>query len=473
MRVLLIAMPDTVSALDPVVRVPNLGISSIAGNLRNCEVQTIDLAFHNKGITQFLSEVIGDLKPDIIGLSAMSFQYESARHVARICRNSSPKSFVALGGYHATLMYEEIAGGADAQVFDFLVRGEGEITFRSLVEQLDLPQPDFAAIPGLSFRLGDRINHNPPAPLLDLNTLNLPNRDARMVDKSAFMRRPFDCVETSRGCTMGCKFCSIAQMYGRCIRNFALERVVDDLKDLKQRGKQGIFFVDDNITLDIPRLNRLCEMIVQEGLNDLSYVIQASVAGIASDPELPVRLRKAGFRWIFLGIESGIGRNMKSMGKQGSLETTRRAVTSLKRQNIGVFGGFIVGHPDDDASDIRATFRYALDLGVDHPIIQYLTPYPKTQTREDLMKKGLVINPDDYSRYNGFSANARTGKLTLGELNHAVFVNGLRLYFNPRYLLRSKFWKYNPRSWPALIQNNVRYVAGARKGQVFPSRHKW
>ena len=272
---------------------------------------------------------------------------------------------------------------------------------------------------------------------------------------------------------MGCKFCSITQMYGRCIRKFALERVVDDLKDLKQHGKQGIFFVDDNITLDIPRLNRLCEMIVQEGLNDLSYVIQASVAGIASDPELPVRLRKAGFRWIFLGIESGIGRNMKSMGKQGSLETTRRAVTSLKRQNIGVFGGFIVGHPDDDASDIRATFRYALDLGVDHPIIQYLTPYPKTQTREDLMKKGLVINPDDYSRYNGFSANARTGKLTLGELNHAVFVNGLRLYFNPRYLLRSKFWKYNPRSWPALVQNNVRYVAGARKGQVFPSRHKW
>ncbi len=358
-------------------------------------------------------------------------------------------------------------------MFDFLVRGEGEITFKSLAEQVNLSRPDFAAIAGLSFRPGDRFVHNPPAPLLDLDNLSLPNRDARMIDKSTFMQRPFDCVETSRGCTMGCRFCSITQMYGRCIRNFALERVIADLKDLKLRGKQGIFFVDDNITLDVPRLERLCEMIVQERLDTLYYVIQASVAGVASDPKLPVLLRKAGFKWVFLGIESGIGRNMKSMGKHGSDETARQAVASLKAQGISVFGGFIIGHPDDDATDIRSTFRYALDLGVDHPIIQYLTPYPRTQTRGDLLGKGLVINPDDYSLYNGFTANARTEKLTLGELNRAVFLNGLRLYFNPRYLMRSTFWRYNPTSWPSLVENNIRYIAGASKGRIFPSQHRW
>ncbi len=473
MRILLIAMPDTVSALDPVVRVPNLGISSIAGNLSDCEVKTVDLSFHNKNITGFLSSAIDHLRPDVIGLSAMSFQYASACRVARICRDRAPHSQIVLGGYHATLMFEEIAGGADSNLFDFLIRGEGELAFSQLVHQLSLPRPDFAAVGGLSFRSGEKFHHNLPAPLIDLDTLKLPNRDARLLDRSTFMGRPFDCVETSRGCTMGCSFCSITQMYGRCIRKFRLERVITELKDLKERGKRGIFFVDDNITLDVPRLKSLCKLIASEGLNDLSYVIQASVAGVVSDPDLPQRLREAGFKWVFLGIENGISRNMKSMGKQGSPEATRRAVSSLKERGIGVFGGFIIAHPQDDASDIQSTFQFAMDVGVDHPIMQYLTPYPKTKTRDYLMESGLVTNANDYSLYNGFTANVRTEALTPAELNHAVFTNGLRLYFNPRYLARSRFWRYNAMSWPALVANNIRYVAGARKGRVFPSRHRW
>jgi anaerobic magnesium-protoporphyrin IX monomethyl ester cyclase len=466
-------MPDTVSALDSVIRVPNLGLCSIAGNLRDCKVKVLDLAFHNRGITQLLRRTLDDLQPDVIGLSAMSFQYASACRVARICREKAPRAKIVLGGYHSTLMYEEIAAGPDAQLFDYLVRGEGELTFEALVEQLASNEAEFDGIPGLSFHNGGLFRHNPARPLADLSTINLPNRSARLIDRAAFMGQPFDCAETSRGCTMGCRFCSITHMYGRCIRKFELERVIADLKSLKQRGKQGVFFVDDNITLDVPRLKRLCELIQTEGLDDLSYVIQASVAGVDSDPELAEHLRSAGFKWVFLGIENGIDRNLRSMGKPGTLESTRRAVASLKDRGIGVFGGFIVAHPHDTAEDIRSTFRFALDLGVDHPIVQYLTPYPKTQIREDLMAAGLITNPDDYSLYNGFSANVCTESLTPKQLNNAVFVNGLRLYFNPVYLARSRFWRYNPAFWPALIANNVRYLAGARRGRIFSSKHRW
>ncbi len=473
MRVLLIAMPDTISALDSVVRVPNLGLCSIAGNLHDCEVKVLDLAFHNKDISQFLRRTIDDLHPDVIGLSAMSFQYASACRVARICREKAPMVKTVLGGYHATLMYEEIAAGPDAPLFDYLVRGEGELTFAALIGQLASGKAELHAIPGLSFRTGNSFHHNAPGPLADVCRLSLPDRDARLIDRATFMGHAFDCAETSRGCTMGCRFCSITHMYGRCIREFELERVIVDLRNLKQRGKQGVFFVDDNITLDVTRLKRLCELIKAERLDDLRYIIQASVAGVASDRELADHLRSAGFRWVFLGIENGIARNLSSMDKAVTLDSTRRAVRSLRDQGIGVFGGFIIAHPHDSAEDIRSTFRFALDLGVDHPIMQYLTPYPKTQTREDLMESGLITNPDDYSLYNGFSANVRTKALTPEQLNNAVFMNGLRLYFNPTYLMRSRFWRYNPTLWPALVANNVRYLAGARRGRVFPSRHRW
>jgi anaerobic magnesium-protoporphyrin IX monomethyl ester cyclase len=370
-------------------------------------------------------------------------------------------------------MFEEIVGGEEAAPFDFLVRGEGELTFQLLVQALASGGEGLEGIPGLSCRANGSFRHNPPAGLADLHTLKLPDRDCRLLGGGLLLGLPFDCAETSRGCTMGCRFCSITRMYGQAIRLFPLERVIEDLRRLKARGTAAVFFVDDNITLDVQRLKELARLIEREGLNTMSYVIQASVHGIASDPELAVSLARARFRWVFLGIESGIPRNLKAMGKGGVLQHTRRAVELLQEQDIGVWGGFIVGHPDDTREDIRDTFRYALELGVDHPIFQTLTPYPKTETRDQLLAEGLVTNPDDFSRYNGFIANVRTRHLSTGELNRAMLWSGMRLYFHPRYLTRSRFWRLRPSLWPALVANNFRFIIGLARGRLFASRHRW
>jgi radical SAM superfamily enzyme YgiQ (UPF0313 family) len=466
-------MPDTISALDAVMHMPNLGLCSIAGNLKGSEVKIVDLAFHNKNIASFIRRIVREFRPELVGLSGMSFQYDSARRAAQICRSLSPGAIIVLGGYHASLMYEEIGSGADAELFDFIVRGEGEITFQRLVQELDTGNREFEFIQGLSFHKDGRFQHNPPAPLVNLDTLNLPDRTCRVLDGARFLGQRFDCIETSRGCTMGCKFCSIAHMYGRSIRFFALERVIAELKGLKQRGVEGVFFVDDNITLDVQRLKNLCDLIVGEKLDSMSYVIQASVKGIASDPELASRLKSAGFRWVFLGIESGIARNLESMGKAGVFNNTRRAVSLLKEQGIGVFGGFIVGNPDDRREDIRSTYRFALDLGVDHPIMQCMTPYPKTEIREHLLSESLITNRDDFSLYNGFICNVRTRHMSSRELTMSMFWEGLRLYFHPRYLAKSRFWRYRPSLWPSLVANNFSYLIGAARGRIFASRHSW
>jgi anaerobic magnesium-protoporphyrin IX monomethyl ester cyclase len=473
MKVLLIAMPDTVSALDAVTQIPSLGLCSIAGNLSGCEVKVIDLVFHKHGIRKFVQGLIRDFQPDIVGLSAMSHQYSSSCRISEICRETGPGMKIVLGGYHASLMYQEIGSGKDARLFDFIVRGEGEITFQRLVEEIGNGGKNFSNIQGLSFWNGVQFIHNPDAPLLDLNSLKLPDRTCRVLDKARFLGRAFDCVETSRGCTMDCHFCSIQKMYGRSLREFPLERVINELKYLKELGVSGVFFVDDNITLNVPRLKKLCELIISHSLNTLSYVTQASVPGIASDPDLPALLRRAGFKWVFLGIESGISRNLESMGKKGILSNARLAVKSLQEQGICVFGGFIIGHPQDREEDILSTYKYALDLGVDHPIIQCLTPYPETRTRDELLAEGLITNKEDFSLYNGFTCNVRTRNLNGGQLSNAMFRGGLGLYFNPGYLARSRFWRYSLSIIPALLWNNFAYLAGAMKGKVFISRHSW
>lgn len=473
MKVLLLAMPDTVSALDAILKIPNLGLCSLAGNLSGCEVKVMDLAFVRGGLDRLLNSMLAEFEPDIVGISAMSFQYASACHAARLVKSRERGALTVLGGYHASLMAGEIGLSREAELFDFIIRGEGEGTLAALIGALNSGVKDFSGLPGVSYREGDVSRHNPPAPLLDLKKIGLPNRDSRVLGSPRFLGVRFDCAETSRGCSLDCKFCSIACMYGRTIRFFPLGRVIEDLHGLKASGTHGVFFVDDNITLNVRRLKALCELIVAENLQTMFYVMQASVAGIASDPELPERLRDAGFRWVFLGIESGLERNLKSMGKPSSREAAFRAVRSLRSRGICVFGGFIIGHPEDDRRDIEATFRFAFDLGVDHAIVQVLTPYPKTETRSELLQADLVSNASDFSRYNGFIANVRTRHLSPDALTRAMVWSGLKLYFHPLYILRSRLWRHDLTLVPPLIINNLRFLSQGLRNRVFESGHRW
>ena len=86
---------------------------------------------------------------------------------------------------------------------------------------------------------------------------------------------------------------------------------------------------------------------------------------------------------------------------------------------------------------------------------------------------GLVTNERDFSLYNGFTCNVRTEHMDKGQLNRAIFLGGLRLYFNPRYLANSRFWHYSVSLIPALVMNNFRYLSGALRGRIFLSRHSW
>lgn len=469
----MVAMPDNASCFDQVMKMPNLGLCSLAGSLpQDVDVKIIDLNLKNQHVGATVAKLVNDFQPDLVGLSSMSFQYRTASRLARVVKQTKPKTKVALGGYHATLLHREIGESDDAQFIDFLIRAEGEPTLRSLVERLRSGDEDYSGILGLSYRNGDgSYSHAENAQLLDLDHLPLPRRDVRILNRFHYLKRPFDLAETTRGCTFPCTFCSITRMYGKSFREYPLERIIDDLKIIKNRGTHGVFFVDDNITLNVPRMKVLCEEIIRNGLNSMDYMTQATVIGIASDRELAKLMGKAGFKFVFLGIESGNKRNLE-LFKKGTINArTREAVLYLQENGIVVLGGFIIGNPPDDADDVREVFKYTLEIGVDHPIIQTLTPYPKTQMRQDLIDMGLVTNPDDLTRYNGFIANVRTQHLTQKELSRLMLKEGAKLYWNPRLLRNSRLWRYYWRSIFGLIYNNYLFLKSGLKGELFLSTH--
>lgn len=422
MKVLLLSSPVVQPDFDRIARLPNLGLASLAAHVDDlCTVHVADihgLEDHRDYVRRMV------LGYDLVGLTAMSFQYQEALELARIAKAAGAET--VFGGYHPTLAYEEI-GVSDAALIDYIVRGEGEATFRELVTSIMKGQSPKEVL-GLSFHDGNRLVHNPSRPLLEVSEIEMPNRDARLITRGfESLGIPIDSVETSRGCTQGCKFCSINLMYGRRFRKFPIERVIADIKDAESHGAASIFFPDDNITLDPKRLEQLCEAIIDAGLTHLRYKTQASASGIASSERLVRKMGDAGFDGVFLGVESVNKRNLQFLGKGKMSNDAELAVQYLHDNDIIVSTGLIGGNPEDDAGDIWENFHLARRLQVDIPIFYISTPYPKTQMRAELEEMGLVTK-NNFSKYDGLHANLRTLHLSDEEIQYITWEMNARYY---------------------------------------------
>lgn len=436
MKILLCSMPDTVPQFSAKTwRAPNLAISSIAGNIQpHHEVFLADMVLKRKTLLPSIKETIENYQPEVVGLSAMTFQFDTARRIAAFIKSMHKEIKIAIGGYHATLMYEEIASSDEGKPFDYIIRGEGEKTFDEMLDAIE-GKRKWEDIPGLSYRHSGGFSHNLPRLLEDLDTMQLPRRDARIWNGYRFSGKGLDMVETSRGCTMTCNFCSMNRMYGRTFRTYSFERIMQDLSNAKKNGARYITFSDDNITLNVKRFESLCDAIVAAGHNDLRYIVQASTTGIASSPTLAQKMARAGIQIVFLGIENVSERNLKLMNKGNMLEKTKRAIEYLHGNNILIVGGMILGHAEDKEEDIAQNFEFFDNANIDFYGEQIITPYPKTDMRDILIKEGLVTNATDYRKYNGFWANVKTKCLSSEDLQF------LRWKYKRKY---STFFKTTP-----------------------------
>src|SRR5208337_3731919 len=323
------------------------------------------------------------------------------------------------------------------------------------VTELEKPAPDLGAIMGLSYRQGQEWVHNPKHPLLELDTLSLPRRQARLSNGFYFLDMSMEVAETSRGCPNNCKFCSIGQMYGHTFRRFSVERIISDLKAIRDRGFKAVFFVDDNITYDIDHFRQVCRAIVQHQLNDLCYLTQMTAAGIAQHPELVADMDRANFRITFVGFESMDPDALKGMKKPTNPGINRRAAALLRQHRIAVIAGLIAGYPEDTRETVIHNWRMIEDLKPDLIYSQYLTPYPKTPVRQELLEAGLVVNVDDYSKYDGFHCNIRTRHLSRDELYHLMRGLGFKSNFKISLIVNNRFLRNHMRYFLRSLRNVV------------------
>lgn len=427
MNILLLSMPDSFEHTPTVsIRMPNGALTSLAGNVDpHHRIAIADLILVQSSVRATLEELVKQIQPDLVGLSVMTFQRRTAKKIIELLHSLRPNARVVVGGYDPS-MAPEAYTNAFGSLVDFIVRGEGEITFRELLRGIET-DGRYERILGLSFREEGRFRHNPDrrASGLDSGEIRLPNRDARILSGYTMMGSQVDVVETSRGCTFDCSFCSIVTMRGRQFHTYSLDRVLEDIRDARDHGARTIFLVDDNITLNVRRFEALCQMIIDAQLNHIDYIVQAMTSAIANHSETLVPLmRKAGFRYVFLGIENilepdlnflrAASKNAQRENGRKAGNATLKAVAALRRNKMYLVGGLIIGNPGDTRESIEANLEFARRY-VDWPYIQHPTPYPRTPMTQDFQKRGLIIDerPEDY---DGTTAVVRTEHLTAEEI---------------------------------------------------------
>ena len=249
MNVLLLSMPDSFEHTSSVtMRMPNGALASLAGNVdAHHRVAIADLILVPRQVRETVERLMREVDPDVVGLSIMTFQRGTARKIAALVRALKPGVTIVVGGYDPSLaleVYEDPAWDVDV-----IVRGEGDLTFRELLRALEAGR-DLSGVAGLSYRQGPAMVRTPDRAVSSLSgqEVALPNRSARVLNGYTFIGRPIDVVETSRGCTYDCSFCSIIEMRGRNFHTWSVDRVLADIADARARGARAIFIVDDNIT---------------------------------------------------------------------------------------------------------------------------------------------------------------------------------------------------------------------------------
>jgi len=365
---------------------PPLGLAYLAAVMEQSghETRIFDLSLDPDSSLEADADSIVAFDPQLVGITAMTSLYQSALETATLLKARLGRPIV-IGGPHATMFPERLL--TESPVLDYVVRGEGELTLRELVEALE-GQRDLSSVAGLTYRVRSEVVSNPDRELLaDLDSLPFPAR--QHFDLSRYGLRtpqgqPMVTILSSRGCPYNCSYC-FKGIVGRTYRHRSPQNIIAEIKQvIGQTGIRSLYFIDDLFTADVRRLSELMELMIAEKL-DIRWQCLARVDRVT--PEVLRTMYAAGCRRIHLGIESGNPDVLRQISKGIKLDQVRQTVRWAKDAGIQVKGYFMLGLPGDTEATMQQTIDLAVELDLEEAMFSLTTPFPGTRLWDELVKR--------------------------------------------------------------------------------------
>ena len=319
---------------------------------------------------------IFDFAPDFIGITMMTANYKAARNIADSIKAIDDNIKIVVGGAHPTL---DPRGTSAVEVFDYVIRGEGEFAFLELVNEQKEDQ-----IKGLSFMKNHTPIHNDNRPFIqNLDILPFPSRDSFLNDIEYL---DFGHVITGRGCPFTCSYCASPQLWRSTVRYRSVSNVLAELQYLQTNYNSSlIHFEDDTFTLNKRRAKEICQEIINRQLG-IKWVSETRADYL--DKELVALMKEAGCVRIKIGAESGSDRILNEVQKRVTTEKIRRAVRLTHDQGLPLTVHLMAGFPGETDEDLRQTIDFAKELNADYYSLSVLAPYYGTEIWDELEKSG-------------------------------------------------------------------------------------
>jgi len=381
---------------------PPAWVAYLAGHLQEAgfdDIHFID-AMTNDLPDDALRQKLRDLKPDVVGSTAITPSIYVAEQVLKIAQEECPDAVRVLGGIHATFMYKQVL--SEAPWIDVIVRGEGEEIFRDLITCIAegrWPQ-DRRKIRGLAFAEDDKFVATQAAPTVkDIDAIN---PDWSLLEWSKYIYVPLGVrvaiPNMARGCPFTCSFCSQWKFW-RDYRVRDPKKVVDEIETLVAEHDIGFFILaDEEPTINRKKFIAFCQELIDRGLNKkVKWGINTRVTDIYRDRELLSFYREAGLVHVSLGTEAAAQLKLDRFNKETKVAENKEAIRLLREADIFVEAQFIVGLDNETPETLEETFQMAWDWQPDLANWAMYTPWPFTPLFAEIKDKVEIF---DFSKYN-------------------------------------------------------------------------
>ncbi len=418
---------------------PPLGVLYIAGYIEkhsSHNVSVLDCQVKEVGYDSLESRIRSD-SPDVVGVTAMTLTMIDVTKTISAVKRVNNKTKVVLGGPHVHLFPEETI---NLDNVDFLVLGEGEISFKELLDDIEDIER-LKNIPGLVFKANGEIVNTGIRPVIEeLDNIPFPARHLTPYKKYTSLLAKGNIVTTiftSRGCPFKCSFCDRPHL-GKTFRSRSAVNVVDELEECVNMGIKEFLFYDDTFTVNKKRVIDICNEIVQRGL-DIGWDIRARVDTM--NEELLRHLKEAGCQGIHYGVEAGTEKILNVLNKGITIKKVKEVFDLTRKYKLPILAYFMIGSPTETSEDINTTFTVIKELDPDYIHMTMLTPFPGTEIYRKALESGLIERDvwREFARdpQPGFIPPHGSDIFTRDEMNKMIAEGYRKFYIRPSYILKS------------------------------------
>jgi anaerobic magnesium-protoporphyrin IX monomethyl ester cyclase len=397
----------------------------IEEKIPDIEIEILDCQAERKDLND-VEKYIEYLSPSIVATSGFTCNAYLCARVAEIAKKVNSDIVTIVGGQHFSAVAEESLN--DFPEIDYIIRGEGEVTFVELIRALKT-ENNIEDVKGLSFSHNKEIIHTHPRPLIN-NLDTLPYPAYHLVEKNiekyhfsmmAGKNTQYMILEGSRGCTHKCSFCTQWKHWNGAWRTKSARRIADEMEYLNEHfGGEFLWLTDDNFRYDNRAKELWMELRQRTFTDDITWFFQARTDEITHNPELVAKMRDVGNSWILMGVENNSPEILHDFKKNVQVNDAYRAVNILNDNDIFSHTMFVIGSRRDSVQSIEQLRQFSLDLGSDLALYTILTPYPGTQIYDHAKQYGW-IEDTNYAHYDMVHAIMPTENLSRRQVQEELF----------------------------------------------------